>query len=99
MLGCLIGAGAHLNGDNPDELRFFRRCLLKLDWPGAYDLITRVHETGVASNEMLARILARPDLRQHLAKRLQALDRMIPELRAERRGHANVHRVSSGTRR
>jgi hypothetical protein len=86
----LVGLGARLNPDDTEELRFLRRCLVKLDWPESYDLIKFLQEHNFADRSVLVGLLKEPKIRQHLEKRLPALARVLPELKkwAERYNNA-----------
>jgi len=77
----LVQLGARLKPVGTDELRFLRRCLLKLDWSESYDLIKFLHENNSIDRAVFPNLLKSPKIRKHVAKRLQALSRLFPELR------------------
>ncbi len=93
-LKALIQSGARLNPASPEEIRFLRRCFLKLDWLESYDLIKFLHEQSFADRTVFVDLLKVPKMRQHLAQRLPALSRIFPELKkwVERNANAALMR-------
>lgn len=77
----LVQLGARLNPVDTDELRFLRRCLLKLNWPESFDLIKFLHDHNFTDRAVFVDLVKASKLRVHLDKRLHALSRLFPELK------------------
>jgi ankyrin repeat protein len=77
----LLRLGARFHSENSDELRFLRRCLLKLDWFDGYELMKWVHRAAALSLDQAAKLFKDPRLRSHLERRLPGLSRMFPVLK------------------
>jgi hypothetical protein len=77
----LVQLGGRLNAENGEELRFLRRCLLKLDRSESCDLIKFLHVHNFTERAVLLRLLKEPKLRQHLDRGLKLLARTFPEVK------------------